>query len=216
MFDDGWLAKVTLEAKAGAYQVVNTLHYDLAGNFLDDAPSLQSLADRLNGDLLGPYRALFGSQWTISPITVVQEKDPLNPDAVRQGRTAGSGAAGTRSLGAGEGMPSFCCRVYKLATNKIGRSFRGRLFIGGSILESDTINETFLAPAAGNFASLADAFVNAIPLSPDLVFGPTTATAHWVVYSPTRRGRAQDDYATPVVTKVPRTLVHSLRSRAQY
>jgi hypothetical protein len=107
-------------------------------------------------------------------------------------------------------------RIYKLNTGKVGRSFRGRMFVSGTMFESDSAANDWLAPAASNFAYLADQYVNAIPIEPDLVVGASTAQVQWVVYSPTRRGRGLDDYANKVTEKIPRSLVHSLRSRALY
>lgn len=215
-FENGKLAKAVFEARSGNLQIVNVVHYDLVGNALDPAASLQALATRLTTDCMGPFKALFDLNWEIQPIVVTQEKDPLNPDAVRTGATGGAGGTGTRTGVSGDKLPLFCSRVVTLKTAKIGRSFRGRMFVSGAMFESDSLSNQWVAPSAGNFAFLADAFVNSFPLAPDLTVGPSTDSAKWCVYSKTRRARDQDDYANAITTKVPRPDIHSLRSRAFY
>ena len=210
-FDSGWIARVTLSAQSPALQVVNTLHYEGDDPLLGSPASLQSLANRLRDDLLVPYRAIFDNTFVIGPVIVTEEVDPLNPDAPREQRAAGTPANGTRST-TSERLPTAVALVATELTAFVGRSFRGRLFLGGMTTESDQ-NGGNWSTVAGSHWTLCGNFLDAIPLQPDLVFGPSAATVRYVVYSRTRRARAQSPYFAPVTSHQRRSRLHWLRSR---
>lgn len=209
-FENGHLARVVFEANNGPAEVINTLHYDLVGNTLDDAASLQDLADRLADDLLALWKALFDPAWTIEPVLVTDELDPLNPSAPRSGASGGSAGPGTGSdFGSSTRLPNPLCALASIRTGLLGRSFRGRMFLPPVWNESNTVD----GQVGGARLVTYRAFTNAIPKEPDIIVGPSTATAEWVVYSPTRRALDLDPYATPVDSITVGTKLHWLRSR---
>lgn len=187
---------------------VNTLHYrfhDVVGAAANDA---QTLADTLRDAVFLPFAALYSDDWTINPVVVIQERDPLDPTAPRSEWT--SGAASFGDLVGTEDMPRACCAIATLRTNRIGRRSTGRLFLGGSTGEGEQANGVWQGSALTRWQALLDA----IPRSPDLASGPSTSEAHWVVYSRTNRAAAVANYAADITAPQLRTAVHWLRSRA--
>jgi hypothetical protein len=152
---------------------------------------------------------MYTNGWTIKPVVVVQEKDPQNPTAPRSEWTAGSDQTGTRTS-SGDDVAFAICAVHTLRTAHIGRRFRGRLFIGGSVQEGDINGETF----NGSINGLRDAFVAAIPRQPDLAEGPSTSVANWCVYSRTQRAQDLDPYANTITSVSNSRVIHWLRSRS--
>ena len=215
-FADGFLARVTLEAvhSATGNRIVNTLHYDDHDATLpwpEKSGTMQTLADRLRDALMTPYRACFENTYVIQPIVVTDEKDPLNPDAPRDQVSSGTAAVGTLATVPNR-LPIQCCAVASLRTDHIGRSFRGRSFLPPGWSEGDQDNGVWATGSA--YLIRAQAFLDAIPVEPDLVFGASDTVCHWTVYSRTRRARGLDPYATDVTSKSLETAVHWLRSRA--
>lgn len=214
-FENGTIARCVFRASTGqvGQEEVLTLHYDLAGNGLDPAPTLQDLADRLRDDVLPAYKALFINAWTIDPVVVIDEFDPQNPTKPRTGVTSGTSGLGTRTAPAGQQLAPAICTIVNLKTGLIGRRFRGRMFVGGSCYESDANGSTWETPVASNMAYLVAALVTAIPHEPDIVGGASTATADWCVYSRTQRAADLDPYAPHVTATIQDTQVRWLRSR---
>lgn len=217
-FGDGDVFEVRLRTTSASQEFVNVIHYDWSagggvGDSLDDVG--QALADAVRDAVSTTYRALWNNGHVIDPVTVTQAKDPVNPDRTRSTWSAAfSTSSGTKTI-TGDNAPTALARVYSLRTPHIGRSFRGRMFVSGYINEADigaSIN-IWNAASAGNHAYLADAFVLSIPREPDVVFGPSTDSCRWVVYSRTRRAAELDDYTNPVTATLARAPIFWLRSR---
>lgn len=210
-FENGNLVRVVLHAANGAGRdVVNVLHYDLQGGSpVDTANDPQSLADAFRDDVMVHYRALFHASWTISPVIVEDEKDPQNPTSARRAWVSGANAVGTK-FDTSDWLPPGICGVAALRTAHIGRRFTGRIFLGGSLTESEQNDGVFGTSLQG----LWDSFLGSIPKQPDLAAGVSGATANWVIYSRTQRAQDKDPYASPVTAYLIRPKAHYLRSRA--
>lgn len=208
-FANGKLLRVVIRASSGGAQQVMTLHYDL-NDSLGTPNNPQTLANRIRDDVRPFVAARYTNSWSIDPVLVVQEIDPLAPNAPRASWTAGVAIPGTKSL-ASQLLPRGLCAVAKLSTANIGRRATGRIFFGGSWAEGDNLD--------GNVESNWRGFLlnelNAIPKQPDLATGAALASANWVVYSRTQRAANLDPYAVPVASYIVRTPFHYLRSRAQ-
>jgi hypothetical protein len=210
-FENGHLVRVVLSATAsGGRDQVHTLHYDLQGGVPTDDPNdPQLLADAFRDDVMPAYRALFNGGWTIQPVIVEDERDPQDVLATRQAWTSGSAAVGTRGTASND-LPPGICGVATLLTEHIGRRYRGRIFLGGTLVEDDQ--------DAGNFSSgiiaLWQAFLDAIPRQPDIVSGASSSSARWCVYSRTQRAANLDPYASAITGTIIRSRAHYLRSRA--
>jgi hypothetical protein len=209
-FENGHLVRVAMRAvHVAGQEQVNVLHYDLQDVLVGTDNDPQALADRLADDLIAPYAALFDPGWTVQPVEVVEERDPQNPLAPRSAWTAGAATTGTKTAPV-ESLPMGITAVATLRTNHIGRRYRGRLFLGGTVLE----NEQSAGIIGSGLATLYNAFLDAIPREPDIATGESDATARWVVYSKTQRAADLDPYASPVTAAVLRPTLHFLRSRA--
>lgn len=210
-FENGHLLRVVLEASAsGGRSQVHTLHYDLQDAPLaEPANDPQSLADTFRDSVIPSYRALFNGGWTILPVIVEDERDPLNPTHPRSAWTSGVSSVGTRATGS-QDLPPGICGVATLLTDHIGRRFRGRVFLGGTLVEGDQDAGTWDAGITASWHT----FLDAIPHQPDLATGTSSSTANWCVYSRTQRAANLDPYASHVSAYIVRPVVHYLRSRA--
>jgi hypothetical protein len=210
-FENGHLLRVVLSANGpGGRDAVTVLHYDNVDQGLgatDDTE--QNLADRFRDDVVNAYAALFHSTWTINPVIVEDERDPQNPTNARSAWTSGNPVVGTRVAGSNE-LPPGLCGIATLRTAHVGRRFRGRIFLPGSIVEDDQDAGIVGSSIVGPW----QAFLDAIPKQPDLVSGVTTEHSNWVVYSRTQRAANLDPYASPVTSAVAKNKLHYLRSRA--
>lgn len=212
-FENGKLVRVVMRATKANDQQVNVLHYDLDDNdtFGGAENDPQSLADFFRDNVMTPFRVLYDNTWTIQPVTVEQEKDPLNPNAPRSAWTSGAAALGT-SVAAGDLLPRSCCTVSTLKSANIGRRFTGRMFVSGIVNEAKQNNGIW----DSSWITLVDAYINAIPKEPD-VGGPVSpATARWCVYSRTQRAQSANPYAVAIKSHITHQEVHWLRSRQQF
>lgn len=209
-FENGQLVRVSLKATAPAdFLMVNTFHYDLVGSGASTrANDPQALADFFRDNVMSHFRALFSPSFTIDPVLVQDEKDPQNPNAGRQEWTSGAAAPGTRGL-SGQGVPFALCGIATLKTEHIGRRHTGRTFLPASMDESDVVFNNFTGPILDQW----QAYMDAIPRSPDLITGPDPGHANWCVYSRTQRGADLDPYASKVIGVNIHTRIHWLRSR---
>jgi hypothetical protein len=210
-FDNGKLVRVVVSASfgGGPDKHVNVLHYDLDdGDPITIPNDPQALADAFRDDVVPTVQLLFDSGWTIWPIVVQEEKDPLHPLAPRSEWTSGSPVAGTRT-GVGDILPTAACPVASLLTANIGRRARGRMFLLGPIAEGDQNAGTIGSSQLVKWQN----YLDAIPHQPDLVTGGSAATANWCVYSRANRAANQDPYAPHVANAVLHNAVHWLRSR---
>jgi len=213
-FENGHLLRCTIRAtNASGDELVNTLHYDLQSNGAlpgeDNDP--QTLANRLRDDVRSQWVANVAASWTFDPVLVVDEIDPQNPTAPRSSWTAGPSTPGTKVV-SGDVLPQFCSALARVTTARLGRRFNGRLWIMGTFLESEQ-NAGAWSPS---YLTGLQAMADSIPLQPDIALGPGPATANWCVYSRTQRAANLDPYAEHVTDVTVRSLVHSLRRRAQY
>jgi hypothetical protein len=211
-FENGKLVRVVVRAVENATgdQQVNTFHYDLEdsavpGNAANDP---QALADFFRDNVIAPFRAFYISSWSIQPVIVAQEKDPQNPNAARSEWVSGSVLAGTRAAQT-DYLPKASTAVASLSTNHIGKRYRGRTFLGGSVSEADQSAGVWQS----GITTLWTAYLNAIPKQPDIASGASASVANWVVYSRTNRAADIDPYASPVVSFTLRTQFRWLRSR---
>lgn len=208
-FDNGRVLRVSLKAIGPSErEAVNTFHYDLEDVAVDPDNDPQTLADLFRDNVRPAFAALFQSNWQIDPVSIIEEKDPIDPNAARAGWTSGAVIAGTRVV-SGDELPYGVCGVCSLRTAHIGRRFRGRLFLPGQLMESDQANNLWQS----GILSLWATYVNAVPVEPDLATGPSGATAKWSVYSRTQRGSNLDPYLSKVTSHSIDTAVHFLRSR---
>ena len=211
-FENGKLVRVVVRAveNATSDQQVNTFHYDLVDSAIPaEAPnSPQSLADYFRDNVMGPFKAMYISSWTIQPIIVAQELDPQNPSAARSEWTSGTAAAGTRSAQT-DYLPRAACGVASLTTDHIGKRYRGRCFLGGSTSEADQSGGVWQS----GITTLWNTYMAAIPKQPDVATGVSTSVANWVVYSRTNRAADIDPYASSVQSFAIRTQFRWLRSR---
>lgn len=207
-FENGKLVRVVLRATVADDQMVTTLHYDLDDNNDLQPNDPQSLADTFRDDVVPTFKALFNSAWSIQPVIVQEEFDPLNPTRPRSGWVSGAAVAGTR-VDAAEQLPRAACQVTSLLTGLIGRRFRGRIFVPGSYYEDDQAGGVFNAALLTKVA----AFTNSIPRQPDIAGPGSDSVANWCVYSRTQRAANLDPYAAHVATTVARAGVYWLRSR---
>lgn len=192
---------------------VNVLHYDLQDATVPgtDNNDPQDLADAFRDDVIPLVQLNFDSGWTIQPVVVQQELDPLHPTALRSAWTSGSAVAGTRT-GVGDILPIACCPVASLHTAHIGRRARGRIFLLGPISEGDQNAGVIGSSQLVRYQN----FIDAIPLQPDIApgGGVTDAVANWCVYSRTQRAAGASGYANAVTDASLSNVVHFLRSRA--
>jgi hypothetical protein len=209
-FENGKLLRLTLRATISGRQEVNTFHYDLQDSAIGGDNDPQDLADRFRDDVRPYFATLYVSAWTIEPVEIIEERDPLNPTAPRSAWSSGSPIAGTGSV-SGDVLPTACCVVAKLRSAHIGRRFNGRIFLGGSISEGSQVVNNW------NSATLAyyEGFLDTVPKEPDIAPGGSDSTARWCIYSRTQRAANLDPYASPVQDYTVRTPVHWLRRRAQ-
>jgi len=211
-FENGKLVRVVMRAVENGTgdQQVNTFHYDLVDSAIpgENPNSPQTLADTFRDNVVPSFRAMYTSSWTVQPIVVAEEKDPQNPLAARSEWTSGSALAGTKAAPT-DLLPRACCAVAAISTDHIGKRFRGRCFIGGSIGEIDQSAGVWQSGAL----TLFQAYMAAIPKQPDLATGVSLSTADWVVYSRTQRAADEDPYASHVQAATVRSKVRWLRSR---
>lgn len=212
-FENGKLLRVVLKAdNLNGQTQVNTLHYDLIDDPLvvGEENDPQALADAFRDDVMPTFGACFSNAWSITPVVIVQEKDPLNPLAPRSEWTSGVAFSGTRSVSS-DLMPPETCGVATLVTANIGRRARGRMFLGGTLVEGDQAGGTYnVFPL-----TLWQALLDAIPRQPDISPPGSTATANWAVYSRTQRQANANPYAPHVTSAILRSRVHFLRSRGR-
>lgn len=210
-FENGHLVRVVLRATAGDDQQVNTFHYDLDNSDPLVPNDPQELADTFRDDVRPGWAAFYSSAWSVQPVEVVDEFDPLNPTAPRQSWTSGAAIAGTATPSS-DLLPPQCAVVVKLNTSHIGRRFRGRTWLGGSRSEGEQANGVW----GSTFVTGCGTFMGTIPMQPDISPPLSPSTARWCVYSRTQRAANLDPYASAVSSYTVRSLVHTIRSRALY
>lgn len=189
---------------------VNTLHYDLSDHDALGANDPQSLADFFRDNVTDKLRACFTNAWQIQPFVVMEEKDPLNPNAPRGEWQSGSPTLGTINPGT-DPLPPSCCAVATLKTDFVGRRHTGRLFLPGDTHENDQNNGQWIN--VGGMLTVWQNYLDAIPRQPDISGPGSTSTCNWVVYSRTNRAQSEPTYVAHVKSVVLHTKVHWLRSR---
>ena len=211
-FENGKLVRVVMRAVENGTgdQQVNTFHYDLVDSTIggESPNSPQALADFFRDNVMAPFRAFYISSWTIQPVVVAQEKDPQNPLLARSEWVSGTAAAGTRSAQT-DYLPKAACGVASLTTDHIGKRYRGRCFLGGSVSEADQSAGVWQS----GITTLWNAYLAAIPRQPDIASGLGQSVANWVVYSRTNRAQDVDPYASSIQNATLRTQFRWLRSR---
>jgi hypothetical protein len=99
--------------------------------------------------------------------------------------------------------------VASLTTDHIGKRYRGRCFLGGSVSEADQSAGVWQS----GITTLWNAYLAAIPRQPDIASGLGQSVANWVVYSRTNRAQDVDPYASSIQNATLRTQFRWLRSR---
>lgn len=209
-FEDGQVIRVVMSATriATATVVVNSFIYDYhdaAGSAGDPG---QILADAFRDDVLDPFKALFTSAWAIASPVAESVIDPQDPSAPRHGWNSTGGGVGTRSSASDFLPPGICGEAPVLSAFR-GRRFNGRLFIPGSFTELDQADGAWTTTPL----TLMQAYLDAVPRSPDVDTGLGEATADWSIFSRTQRLQGKDPYLVPVVSAIASTRTHFLRSR---
>src|SRR6266576_6774626 len=163
-FDNGRLLRCAIRATKGEKQQVLTLHYDLQDSSIGSAANdPQTLADLLRDGVRAQLATQYDVAWTMQPVEVVEEKDPLHPLDPRAAWVSGAPIPGSNP-GSGEQLPSACCVVAKLITDSIGRRHTGRSFFGGTFRESAQTNGAWSSGVVATYVAI----LNSIPKQPDL------------------------------------------------
>lgn len=209
-FENGRLVRAVMKVQRNADLIfnVNTIHYDLVDPIGQTPNSPQSLADVLATALIPKLVLAYDNTWTVMPVEVTEELDPQNDTAARASWTSGSPTVGTRT-GATDRLPTAACGVATLRTDHVGRRHRGRLFLGGTLMEIDQVAGVWQS----TLLAIWQNYLDAIPHQPDIATGISTATADWCVYSRKQRQGDHDPYASHVASTVLRSPVRWLRSR---
>lgn len=209
-FENGKMLRCVLKAQKGQDVQVNIVHYDLDDGIAGEDNDPQTLADLLRDQVMIKQRLLYDATWTIQPVEITQEKDPLAPNAARQSWVSGTAITGSKSdPGSTAREPRAMCVVATVMTEHIGRRHRGRKYVGGSWGEGEQTDGNWESTAL----TLVSNYLNSFPLQPDIATGTSDATAKLCVYSRTARALNQNPYASKVTAFVPRSPVHWLRSR---
>lgn len=199
-------------------ECVNTIHFaDHASQWtgLTSSPTPAAVADELATHLVAGYRTILLNEWTFDRIDVVTVPDPLDPNAAATGGSHHVGLAGTRT-GTDDELPIAVCGVAKLTTAKLGRSYRGRLFLP-PIMDTQALDNGQIK-ATSAYLSAAQGWCNDILGS---MGGGSAWSTLWidtwhlvpVVYSRTRAMRGLSPAWESVTSiTVPRG-VHWLSSR---
>lgn len=207
---DGRVLRVSLRAVKGTRQEVNTFHYNLVDSTWpahDNNP--QTLADLFRDNVIPKFKLLYKSAWSIQPVVIVEEKDPLNPTAPRSEWSSGTAGPGTLVTSDVLG-PSGATTVASLKSAHIGRRFNGRLFIGGDHGNTWMTGNVWVSTAL----PMVQAFLDAIPREPDISVGVSPAGCNWSVYSRTQRAANLNPYMSEITSVVLHNDVHWLRTRA--
>lgn len=206
----------------GGREMVNTFHLgvqleDLVTWGFTGAPSPEEVADEVSSHLTTKFRAILTTGAVLHDLTVMDEQDPLDPGAAREGHVKSLELAGTRAE-SNRDQPLEMCGVATLRTGKIGRSFRGRMFLPPVVSESAVTTTTFTT--AGDYWLACIAFLN--DFIPSFGGGSVWSTlfidswhASPVVYSRTRRARGEDQWANVVDSFRLNRAPHWLRSRGE-
>jgi hypothetical protein len=211
-FQDGQVIRVIMSATriATSTKVVNSFVYDVHDATGSAGDPGQILADAFRDDVLTPFKALFTSAWGIASPIAEEVVDPLDPSAPRTGWNSTGGGVGSRSS-ASDFLPPGICGEAPVKSAFRGRRFNGRLFIPGSFTELDQADGVFTATPI----ALMQAYLDAVPRSPDVDTGLGERTADWSIFSRTQRVQGKDPYLVPVVSAVASSSTHFLRSRVK-
>lgn len=211
-FENGKVCRVVLRATAGTYEHVNVLHYDLNDAGLSTGTNNpQTLADFFRDNVQGVYTQLFTSNWTIDPIKVEEEIDPLDKFAPRSSWLSGTSRPGTKVI-TGDQLPAGLVVLVALKSNTLGRRYNGRMWLGGPTSEADQINGQWQS----SLLSVCSEIVANIPRQPDISEGPSGASCDWSIYSRTARAQSSGHYLAHGITPTVSDRVHWLRSRSVF
>jgi hypothetical protein len=208
-FENGKLVRVALRATASGFaERVSTFHYDL----IDDAPLTgndpQSLADAFRDDVIPAWKIWLDAAFTIQPVTVTEEIDPLNPTDPRAQWTSGVPTAGTYS-GGDDLLPLGVAALAQLKTGLIGRRYNGRSWPIFVLHENSGGAGVLSTAAQAAFQTAMDA----VPIQPDISPPASESTANLCVYSRTARALNEDPYAEHVTDVLLLQRTHYLRRR---
>lgn len=182
----------------GSYQdqtIVNTLHFLQSATIGGGVETPDEIIFRFSGGSgatpLTRYAGCLPSLWHGSQLNVINVQNPFD------NRSATINITGTRSPG--ESLPSQCCALLSLRTAGLGRSYRGRFYLG-PVPRGDVSGNNITA----SYSSALELFVNAVRDSFN------SSPLAWVVWS-RRLGTA-----TPVSRIIIRLPIATQRRRSGY
>lgn len=175
--------------------IVNTLHFLQTAPIPGGVTTPNEILFRWSG---GPgntplvrYSQVMSSRWHATEANVINVTNPLD-NSQQQISLAGS-------RGLGEICPPQCCSLLSIRTAGLGRSYRGRMYIG-PVLEIDQVDGTITS----SYSNALELFVNAVRDSYN------SSPLAWVIYS--RRLNT----ATPVSRILIRLSIATQRRRSKY
>lgn len=212
---DGLASVTMLSTLPSGQGCANTVH--IAQETAGTPPSPAVLA-QLAADWLAyfetTYRAILTTDSTFDSIKVAQVPDPTIAHDAYADFLLPVAVAGTRTPGT-EKAPEQACMCVSLKTNSGQRSYRGHLLLPSCIsvgdLDGQDYDQTQPYYVAG--AAFATKLQTGVGPAPTWT-GTDLPNYSLSIYSRTLQTRAMPS-VTGVVTVVPRTAVHWLRSRAR-
>jgi hypothetical protein len=205
-----WRCSYTTRSYTGV-QIVNTFHVVARPDtgVLTDA-SANGVRDALHSALTTKYRAIVGTIDTVESLVVRQEVDP-NGTAIPAESVQTIGLAGTRSVGDQFLAAGLCC-LATLDSNAAVRGGKGRMFMPPAYTSAAaSSNGTWLATNA--YFTTIKTFLDELLQSHHVGSAGTGWSLDPIVYSRTRRQRADPNYYFDIVAYRQRTIQHFLRSR---
>lgn len=175
--------------------IVNTFHFLQTASLPSGQTTPTEILFRWQG---GPgntpmtrYGQIMPALWTARELNVINVSNPLDNGSAQ--------VALVGSRGSTEILPPQCCALLSLRTQGLGRSYRGRTYLG-PVLENDQVNGTITA----SYSTAIELFVNAVRDSYN------SSPLAWVIYS-RKLGTSQ-----PVSRIIIRLFIATQRRRSRY
>lgn len=155
------VAKAVIEGLYQGETIINTMWFEKIDEVEWDTGSLANLLDGMAQWWSGDIGPLLNDDLTISRFYASRQDSPTSVFAEKIPIGMGGGVIG-------EGLPANVAVSVKFATNIMGRSYRGRNFIGGlpaGAADGSTLDATFKANLVAAYGELFDtvySFVEAL------------------------------------------------------
>jgi len=194
-------------------QYVNTFHVVVRDDPVSLlSPTADAVRDALHSALTTKYRNCLPSDVTVNKLVVREELTP-GSTAVPAESSQTIGLAGTLAL-SGDRLPIPLCALITLYTNAAVRSGHGRMFLPNPGQAANLQTTSLWDTGTTWYGTNVPAFTAELKAHHSVsVVGNPDSTAALVVYSRTRRARADADWYFDVTSIVQRTAPHWLRSR---